>query len=416
MILKIAMIILLIVIIVLVIKYLYVQANILSSKEFRRTAERKSVKMQIKSPEITCDYCGCIINTATEKRCPNCGAAYGHDKELKNRYSVDEAAVEKMADDAANDAIFRAHKKGRETLHHIRIAIIALVSVFVLMVVYSIFFDGSIFFSSRVYRGNEKLKDNNYSDYTLIDSPEVTILDQDGVTLRLMSIYANTENGKYDKSTYKYRVGFSLTNKRKKPICLSLKCVGINGRCDSLDYIYIYSYFKRDADVLFYENVYGEWFDSIDEIVIGECLLRDDNGDIYKKSTMEAFELNDEGYTVITEDKDMGSVIFENDKVRIRSLEKVENNRGYDLWIENNSGNDYYVNTTDIRIDDEVSDSYILFDAGLPAGYTLHHNSVYGMGDDFENRADDAVVEVSFSFSDPEDPKNDFSTGYVNLK
>ena len=415
MLLKVAMIIILIVIVFLVIKYVYVQAKILSSREFRKTAEKKSAAMQVYNPEITCDYCGYIINTAKEKKCPNCGAVYGGDQELKKRYQVDAAAIEEMADVAANDAILRAHKKGLETLRHIRIAIIALAGVFVLMIVFSAIADRVLSSSTYRYRVNEELKDNDYTDYTLVDSPELTILDRDDVELRLMSIYADTDNGKYNNSSYSYRVGFSLINKRTDPIHLSLKCVGINGRSRSRDYIYIYSHFKGDSEVLFYENVYGEWFDSIDEMVFGEFSLSDDNGKLFEDKSMKTFKINDDGYTVITDDIDKGNVVFENDKVRIRSLIKEDRDRGYDLWIENLSKNDYYIDASDMKIDGKVNDSYILYDAGLPAGYTLHHDSVFAPGEEFGKRASDAKVEMSFSFADPVEPKNDFSTGYIDL-
>ena len=418
MILKIAMVILVIIIISLIVRYVYVQANILSSKEFRKTAEKKSAKMRIKSPQITCDYCGCIINTDKEKKCPNCGAVYGDDKELKHRYKVDEAAVEKMADAAAKDAVSRAHKEGLETLKHIRIAIIALLVVFVLMIVYSIVVDSrpSTYTNTAKFRGNEDVKDYNYKEYTLIDSPDVTIFDQDGVTVRIVSIYADTTNGEYNDQSYSYRVGFSLKNKRKEPVRFTLKCVGVNGRCKSRDYIYISSNFRRNSEVTFYESVNGEWFDSIDEMVIGEVGLSNEDGDIYKKTYMETFKLNDKGYTVITKDKDKGSVIFENDKIRIRCIEKEKSEYGYELWIENNSENNYYIDDTNMKIDGEPCDSYVLYKAGLPAGYTLHHDSVMGVGDDFRKRPADSKVEVSFSFSDPVDPSDDFSTGYIALK
>ena len=412
------MVILVIIIISLIVRYVYVQANILSSKEFRKTAEKKSAKMRIKSPQITCDYCGCIINTDKEKKCPNCGAVYGDDKELKHRYKVDEAAVEKMADAAAKDAVSRAHKEGLETLKHIRIAIIALLVVFVLMIVYSIVVDSrpSTYTNTAKFRGNEDVKDYNYKEYTLIDSPDVTIFDQDGVTVRIVSIYADTTNGEYNDQSYSYRVGFSLKNKRKEPVRFTLKCVGVNGRCKSRDYIYISSNFRRNSEVTFYESVNGEWFDSIDEMVIGEVGLSNEDGDIYKKTYMETFKLNDKGYTVITKDKDKGSVIFENDKIRIRCIEKEKSEYGYELWIENNSENNYYIDDTNMKIDGEPCDSYVLYKAGLPAGYTLHHDSVMGVGDDFRKRPADSKVEVSFSFSDPVDPSDDFSTGYIALK
>ena len=44
-------------IIVLTVRYLYYQAHILSSREFRRTAERQTFWAEKKDPKITCDYC-----------------------------------------------------------------------------------------------------------------------------------------------------------------------------------------------------------------------------------------------------------------------------------------------------------------------------------------------------------------------
>ena len=151
-------------------------------------------------------------------------------------------------------------------------------------------------------------------------------------------------------------------------------------------------------------------------MVFGEISISDDNGKIYEDKTMKVFKISDDGYTAITDDNDKGSVVFENDKVRIRSLIKEKRDRGYDLWIENRSKNDYYINTSYMKVGGTAYNSYILYDSGLPAGYTLHHDSVCVPGEEFEKRADDAVVEMSFSFSDPVDPTNDFSTGYIELK
>ena len=152
--------------------------------------------------------------------------------------------------------------------------------------------------------------------------------------------------------------------------------------------------------------------------MIGQRYLRaEDADDIYESMEMETLKLNEKGYSVITNDADVGSVIFENDNIRIRSLEKEQRDRGYDIWIENLSDNDFYVDTSDFRLDGTIpGSSYILYKSGLPAHYTLHHDSVNCPGEKFESRAADAKVEISFSFSDPKDPSNDFSTGYVELK
>ena len=404
-------------IIALIVRYLYVQAHILSSKEFRKTAEKQTFKMRAKSTDITCDFCGCVINTAKEKRCPNCGAVYGDDKELKERFQVDEKAVEKKADAAAKEAVEKAHAEGMEVLKHIKIAIAALAGVFALMIIYAAIFYSSPP-SSGKFRSDEKLQDNDYTEYTLISEPNVTIFDEEGVTMRLVSVYADDYNGESDNGWRHYRLGISLVNTRKEPVSLYYKIVGINGRSNSRQLVYIGSQFKAGAKVLFYENVYGEYFDSIDEIVVGEKTLSIiDQGNLYKSDVMDKISVSDKDYPVITDDADTGTVIFENDKVRIRSLEKEKRDRGYDVWIENLSDHDYYVDTSDMMIDGKTpASSYILYDNGLPAGYTLHHDNVYCRGEDFEKRAEDAQVELSFSFSDLVDPSNDFSTGFVTLK
>jgi hypothetical protein len=100
------------------------------------------------------------------------------------------------------------------------------------MVVYSAIMDRrtSTYTNTSKYRGNEAVKDYNYKEYTLIDSPDVTVFDQDGVTVRIVSIYADTTNGEYNDQDYSYRVGFTLKNKRKEPVRLnvSVSMVGVN--------------------------------------------------------------------------------------------------------------------------------------------------------------------------------------------
>ena len=414
MILEIALIIILIVIIALIIKYIYVQAHILSSKEFRKTAEKKASKIKINTADITCDYCGCLIHTKEHKVCPNCGAVYGDDKELKTRFKVDEASIEKMADDAAKKAVSKAHKSGLETLKQLRIAIFALVGVFVLGIVFYAILDVRKSTDTPNYRGNEEVKEYDYFKYRLVDEPDVTVLDQGGVTLRITSVYAFTLEGEPEDSPVGYRVGFSLVSKREKPVHLFLRCVGINGRCDSMDYIHIYSEFDKKAEVTFYQSAYISDFDKIYEMVIGEIQLSDEDGDIYKNS-METIKLNDKEYTAKTDDKDVGTVIFENEKVRIRCIKNRKGRDRYEMWFENLSDINYYIDNSEMKIDGKECRAYILNDAGLPAGYTLHHETVSGLDEEYDYRTEDAVVEVSFSFTDPVDPSNNFSTGYLTL-
>ena len=64
----------------------------LSACEKKKTAcEKKKTACEIKKllkngsdkMKITCDYCNSVIDTETQKCCPNCGASYGGDKEIQ---------------------------------------------------------------------------------------------------------------------------------------------------------------------------------------------------------------------------------------------------------------------------------------------------------------------------------------------
>ena len=118
---------------------------------------------------------------------------------------------------------------------------------------FSFFAFDSRFFWEDVYNYNDWIIQLNVRTlkYRLVDEPDVTVLDQGGVTLRITSVYAFTLEGEPEDSPVGYRVGFSLVSKREKPVHLFLRCVGINGRCDSMDYIHIYSEFDKKAEVTF---------------------------------------------------------------------------------------------------------------------------------------------------------------------
>ena len=64
-------VVLVVVIIVLLIRYMRINADVLSREEFKIAADRKADKLKREDPIITCDYCGSTIDTRIHTHCPN---------------------------------------------------------------------------------------------------------------------------------------------------------------------------------------------------------------------------------------------------------------------------------------------------------------------------------------------------------
>ena len=44
--------------------------------------------------KITCEHCGAMINTESDKKCPNCGAPYSRNKEYKELKELNKRKME----------------------------------------------------------------------------------------------------------------------------------------------------------------------------------------------------------------------------------------------------------------------------------------------------------------------------------
>ncbi len=64
------------VIIVFGVKYLKVLNDVYGRDEIRKAAEEEAKNIRLRDPVITCDYCGCKVDTREYKVCPHCGGAY----------------------------------------------------------------------------------------------------------------------------------------------------------------------------------------------------------------------------------------------------------------------------------------------------------------------------------------------------
>ena len=78
-----------------------IQINRTKRDYLGRNAVRKITEQAVESSlktqtHLTCDYCGCVIDTTRYKTCPQCGATYGEDREWKNRIGVNRDRMEEL--------------------------------------------------------------------------------------------------------------------------------------------------------------------------------------------------------------------------------------------------------------------------------------------------------------------------------
>ena len=63
----------------LIFRYFQVKANAFSKDEVIKAAGKQAKKLEYVDSEITCDFCGCKIDTRKYKVCPHCGGPYDKD-------------------------------------------------------------------------------------------------------------------------------------------------------------------------------------------------------------------------------------------------------------------------------------------------------------------------------------------------
>ena len=215
MILVIILLILIVLLIFDIFRYNKVKANAFSEYELKKAAEEEAKKLEYKDPFITCEYCGAKIDTHKDKCCSNCGAPYDLNEEWKERHSLKDSFI-KDGTDAVNE---KREKKAlvwcNEILKRIRLEIIIIAGITVSILGMSVL--GYYIYDYHKYRRNEDVFEND---------------------------------GKQAA-----KIGFRVQNKLGKNINLVIKCSGVNGIYCERSYIYSYDYFRKNADVTFYEEL-----------------------------------------------------------------------------------------------------------------------------------------------------------------
>ena len=398
--------------IILTIQYIRVNAKTVSREQFRKETARQASRIKLRSPVISCDYCGYKIDTKKYRNCPNCGASYSRDEEWTERYGLTEDDIESKADKYAGLVNQDQTEQAEKIAGWIKKCLIAL----------GIILGGLLISAIVSYLVNyQQEKESMYvtkSDELNIDSSDAyvpvpygidgdgVLIDKNGVRITVIGIY---EDKKIDNSERDFKVGLRIQNESGQSISVSVTMSGANRKMGA-GYFRMYDCYKDHADIIRYENIGSSLGDpEICEMLyrhIWVCGKKDRQPDaevplLVMKTTSAA------GCTAQCPEE---TVIYDDHQVVILCGKDEKGN--HLLWIDNRSDVNYEVTTSDLRVNgNNVYTMEGLFKDFLPAGYLYPAVRI---------RAADAVVwdaqpEISVSFTCGEDPSKDFSTGYLRL-
>ncbi len=402
-------IVLLILVILLAIQYWKIHADVLSREEFKIAAQLQTKKMKKEDPRITCDYCSTVIDTRIHKKCPNCGAPYGEDKEWNNRNVIHNSWIDKNAKLTANLQKRKASVEAGQKTKALRYTIIAIVcfTVFISVIITAV-----VFFNSRSdSRRDESVNQNDYEHYVPANYHVLnksTIFEHDDFTIRITGFYQDKKGDTYSP----LKIEFTVENNTSKKQRVSMSSNSVNGLSGQTN-LFIYDVFDPGTTV-FYEKLYFVPGNVISEIVFDRISVQEEDTFINSYTLSDPIRVKTSA--VLTEDtiQPEGNLIYANDTVDVYSQD-TEDHTGYRLWIQNKSSNDFKVDCKDLRVDGEKISYYGIYDMTIPGGYLFYENHLRIADEVFEGY-ENKKVEISLSFHCEKEPSLDFSTGYVVLK
>lgn len=401
-----AIIALIISIIVLTIKYIRINAKHLSRKMFEEEARKQAEKLKYMDPVITCDYCGTSIDTGIHATCPSCGASYSDDKEWQRRHATNFDWADSNAEKLADRKLAEAKRKAAKTAKKLKRSIIALAIIAAFFIIIAIF-AGSLG-GNHYYAESEPLNEYSFDHFIetsyRIDGDNV-IMEHDGVKAEISGIYCNEDE--YEREL---KIGYRITNKKDIPICVKFQRCGVNGYSSESSNM-IYEWIKAGDTITIYDRLYDIDDAGITSLVYTDIGYHDDNSLTYGKEGYLSF--NTTNKRTYRHDVPDGDVVCEKNGVRIINAGCDE--RGYVLWIDNSSENNYEVKTSDFKINGTTYEAYGIYRGFIPAGHVFKSDFIYSFDTDITQLSNDDELSISLELKCVEDPSQDFSTGYYKL-
>ncbi|MBQ2532256.1 MAG: hypothetical protein II545_01275 [Lachnospiraceae bacterium] len=409
--------------IILAFRYKSVKANAFSRKEMEEAAHRQANKLSYKDPMITCDYCGAKIDTRKHKVCPQCGAAFDQDREWTQRHD----AGDRFIDEGTREIVAEREKKSREESQKIlsrmkkTMALLGiLIGGLIVLAIVAEFID-----KQTSYRRTEKIGDSYYTkDYIPADfevDGDGLIFDQDGMRIWVTGFYVDPETS---ESTYlgeaytgNIAVEFRLENHTKYDYRVCISCDSFDGitHGDSSG-IFTYDTFKHGDDVVFYERLDDVPLQKVSEMVFEEIHMYGD-GDAPSLQTEAPVMIHTNAKTDFQPDLGDANLVFSNDYVDIYAKLSEYDDRYYHLFIQNKTEEAYAISAEDqMFVDGEVYEASSIYRSVLPGGYLYvdRYNRPRNTGEE-ELHLTGREVQMGFAFRCKQDPRLDFSTGYIEL-
>lgn len=402
----------------LIFRYFQVKANAFSKDEVIKAAGRQAKKLEYVDPEITCDFCGCKIDTRKYKVCPHCGGPYDKDIEWTSRHEVEEAFVERETLHLISKRQQKAAEESGKILARIKrsIFIIAILNLAAITVAI-IYLNNAR--NSR-YMGKTELNDTKYENYTEASYNIVgdgVLFDDGRVTITLEKFYVSDKVRDNEIDGYKYgnvKAAIHVINRLNSDILVTINSNSINGNSQSSYYISTFDYFKRNSDSVIYEKIYEMPYQSVSEIIFSRVSISNDDFTYNEAAETPICIRTDTDFSYTLPVKQDANLIFTSDKADVYSIYTEEDyNPCYLLYVVNKADKDYMIKGTEVKIAGDEHGLYCFSESQVPAGYTFISNiHSYDAEEDISKKD----CSLSIFFSCEEDPRYDFSTGYISLK
>ncbi len=403
--------------------YQKVKANAFSKKEMAQAADAQASKLSYIDPVISCDYCGCKIDTRKHKVCPHCGAAFDKDEEWVVRHAAEEEFIEKGTQKMIEAREKKAKEESAKILSRIRKTIAVICGLLVAIIAVACF--GAFLSYQSKFRKSEEVNSGGFhheyvpADYQVVG--DGVVYDSHDVKITLTGFYVDNSY-QYEDEEYGYRgyvkAEFHIENNRKEPISITMSCNSYNGIASEDFAIYAYDSYRK-GEYTVYEEISGVPQQQINEMVIDRIEIRDMDYEFKDSLSLPATIKTTSTYKQALDYSD-GTLLFTNEYVDIYATHTIndaeENRDSYNLYMVNKTDKGFKVNGRDLKVDGEYDVIYGFYEEYLPGNYvfTNVYRAGYGMED--YRPLSNHKVEASISFKCAEDPSRDFNTGYFEIK